>query len=73
MGSMHGGHYFAYINPTGKQWLKFDDEKVVKVGEDEAIESQFGSSDGLGRGISRGSNAYMLVYVRESDWAKVFW
>jgi len=73
MGSMHGGHYFAYINPTGKQWYKFDDEKVMKVDERVAIEQQFGSSDSLGRGgISRGSNAYMLVYVRESDWPKVF-
>lgn len=27
-GGIHGGHYFAFINPTGKQWIKFDDEKV---------------------------------------------
>lgn len=71
MGSNHGGHYFAYINPTGKQWLKFDDDKVVKVPDQEAIESQLGSTEG--RGVARGSNAYMLVYVRESDWPKVFW
>lgn len=70
MGSNHGGHYFAYINPTGKQWLKFDDDKVVKVPDQEAIESQLGSTEG--RGVARGSNAYMLVYVRESDWPKVF-
>ena len=27
-GGVHGGHYYAYIRPTNKQWLKFDDEKV---------------------------------------------
>ena len=27
-GGIHGGHYYAYCNPTGHQWLKFDDEKV---------------------------------------------
>lgn len=27
-GGIHGGHYYAYINPTGNQWLKFDDERV---------------------------------------------
>ena len=27
-GGIHGGHYYAYIRPATKQWLKFDDEKV---------------------------------------------
>ncbi len=27
-GGVHGGHYYAYIRPATKQWLKFDDEKV---------------------------------------------
>jgi len=27
-GGVHGGHYYAYIRPASKQWLKFDDEKV---------------------------------------------
>ncbi len=27
-GGVHGGHYYAFINPDGKQWLKFDDDKV---------------------------------------------
>lgn len=30
-GGTHGGHYYAYIRPDGKQWLKFDDEKVRVV------------------------------------------
>ena len=28
-GTINGGHYYAYCNPTGNQWLKFDDEKVL--------------------------------------------
>lgn len=27
-GGVHGGHYFAYIRPSGKQWLRYDDERV---------------------------------------------
>ena len=27
-GGVHGGHYYAFIRPDGKQWLKFDDDKV---------------------------------------------
>ena len=31
-GGVHGGHYYAYIRPDGKQWLKFDDDKVGCTG-----------------------------------------
>ena len=27
-GGVHGGHYYAFIRPDGKQWLKFDDDKA---------------------------------------------
>ncbi len=27
-GGVHGGHYYAFIRPDGRQWLKFDDDKV---------------------------------------------
>ena len=27
-GGIHGGHYYAYCNPSGSQWLKFDDDKA---------------------------------------------
>ena len=27
-GGVHGGHYFSFTCVDGKQWLKFDDEKV---------------------------------------------
>lgn len=27
-GGVHGGHYYAYIRPSARQWLRFDDEKV---------------------------------------------
>ena len=30
-GGGHGGHYYAFIRIDGKQWLKFDDDKVTKV------------------------------------------
>jgi hypothetical protein len=28
-GGVHGGHYYAYIRPDGKKWLKFDDTSVT--------------------------------------------
>jgi hypothetical protein len=28
-GGVHGGHYYAYVRPDGKQWLKFDDTAVT--------------------------------------------
>ena len=74
-GGVHGGHYYAFIRPDGKQWLKFDDEKVTKVSQSVAVDEQFGGdtekAPGYGNNvplkIARFSNAYMLVYIRDSD------
>merc|ERR1719238_2033653 len=42
-GGMNGGHYYAFIRPLGmEQWYRFDDERVTKVKEKEAVEYQFG-------------------------------
>jgi hypothetical protein len=41
-GANHGGHYYAYVRPNGRQWLRFDDESVTLVEQDEAIAQQFG-------------------------------
>lgn len=77
-GGTVGGHYFAYMRPNGKQWLKFDDEIVTKVQPVQAIEENWGSGDeravGQGYGAQnmrpslRFANAYMLVYIRQSEW-----
>ena len=61
-GTMHGGHYYAYIRPsTGCEWFQFDDETVTKATEKNAIDDNFGHSTNMGY-----SNAYMLIYVRDS-------
>ena len=41
-GSVHGGHYYAYIRPDGTNWLKFDDETVTNATEEEAIQDNLG-------------------------------
>lgn len=69
-GSVHGGHYYAYITPDGNKWFKFDDDKVDLAERKEAIEDQFGGDDGFNRS-AKFSNAYMLVYVRASDWDRL--
>ncbi|RZC81914.1 hypothetical protein C5167_044492 [Papaver somniferum] len=64
-GGGSGGHYYAFIRPTlSEQWFKFNDERVTKEDTKCALEEQYG-------GDGRYSNAYMLVYIRESDRDKI--
>lgn len=44
-GGVHGGHYYAYIRPDGKTWLKFDDTAVTIEDERKALDEQFGGED----------------------------
>ncbi|KAI5394667.1 ubiquitin C-terminal hydrolase 12 [Lathyrus oleraceus] len=81
-GGVHGGHYYAYIRPTlSNQWFKFDDERVTKEDTNRALEEQYGGEEELPHTnpgfnnspfkFTKYSNAYMLVYVRESDKDKI--
>ena len=93
-GGVHGGHYYAFIRPDcgvksvtpggeadAGQWFKFDDERVTREEESEAVDQQFGGDGSppvtapthqpfLSK-LAKFSNAYMLVYVREADIASV--
>jgi ubiquitin carboxyl-terminal hydrolase 7 len=83
-GDVHGGHYFVLIKPSAEgRWLRFDDDRVVPVTDREVLEENFGG-EGLVNGaahlpakpptkgaIKRFTNAYMLVYVRESRVAEM--
>ncbi|XAR64915.1 Ubiquitinyl hydrolase 1 [Bertholletia excelsa] len=81
-GGVHGGHYYAYIRPTlSDQWYKFDDERVTKEDVKRALEEQYGGEEELPHTnpgfnnspfkFTKYSNAYMLVYIRESDKEKI--
>uniref|UniRef100_A0A0D6QUA6 ubiquitinyl hydrolase 1 n=1 Tax=Araucaria cunninghamii TaxID=56994 RepID=A0A0D6QUA6_ARACU len=81
-GGVHGGHYYAFIRPTlSDQWYKFDDERVTKEETKRALEEQYGGEEELPQTnpgfnntpfkFTKYSNAYMLVYVRESDKDKI--
>ncbi|CAM8927423.1 unnamed protein product [Rhodiola kirilowii] len=81
-GGVHGGHYYAYIRPgLSDQWFKFDDERVTKEDIKRALEEQYGGEEELPHTnpgfnntpfkFTKYSNAYMLVYIRESDKEKV--
>jgi ubiquitin carboxyl-terminal hydrolase 7 len=76
-GDLHGGHYFALIKPDrDTRWLKYDDDRVTPVTDREVLEENYGGemSNGLVsnqarnqvRQLKRFTNAYMLVYIRES-------
>ncbi|CAD6229664.1 unnamed protein product [Miscanthus lutarioriparius] len=77
-GGVHGGHYYAFIRPKlSDQWYKFEDERVTKEDMKRALEEQYGGEEELPHtnpGVNttpirftKHSNAYMLVYIRESD------
>lgn len=63
-GSLHGGHYYTFVrpssNPRSKRWLLMDDELVVPVSEEEAVQKNWG-------GAASVTSAYMLVYIRVRD------
>ena len=74
-GGPNGGHYYAFIRPLGSNdWFRFDDERVTKAKEKEATEGQFGGHEHQTPPghtpqwkFPKISNAYMLVYIRESS------
>ncbi|KAL0417529.1 UNVERIFIED_CONTAM: Ubiquitin carboxyl-terminal hydrolase 12, partial [Sesamum radiatum] len=77
-GGVHGGHYYAFIRPTlSNQWYKFDDERVTKEDMTKALNELYGGEEtnpGINNApfkFTRHSNAYMLVYIRESDKDKI--
>ncbi|ELT89456.1 hypothetical protein CAPTEDRAFT_149911 [Capitella teleta] len=70
-GDNHGGHYVVYINPKGdSKWCKFDDDVVSRCTKAEAIEHNYGGHDD-DITVKHCTNAYMLVYIRDSCKPKV--
>ena len=76
-GHLHGGQYWAMIKPDREaRWLKFDDDRVTPVTDKEVLEDNFGGETPSGTppdlqsnqdpAMKRFTNAYMLVYIRES-------
>eukprot|EP01012_Entosiphon_sulcatum_P035236 TRINITY_DN4474_c0_g1_i1.p1 TRINITY_DN4474_c0_g1~~TRINITY_DN4474_c0_g1_i1.p1 ORF type:complete len:1106 (+),score=261.32 TRINITY_DN4474_c0_g1_i1:871-4188(+) len=56
-GGSWGGHYYVYIRPNnGKKWLKFNDEYVTSVTQEDALDRNYG-------GVYN-PTAYMLIYIR---------
>lgn len=68
-GGVHGGHYYAYIRPDGKTWLKFDDTAVTIEDEHKALDEQFGGED---EPLPAGSPAALKqVKLIHSRWLQV--
>lgn len=83
-GDVHGGHYFVHIKPSADgRWLRFDDDRVVPVTDKEVLEDNYGGESlvngqvhpptkpPLKGAMKRFTNAYMLVYIRESRVAEI--
>lgn len=67
-GDNHGGHYVVFINPRGdSSWCKFDDDVVSPVQKTAAVDQNYGGTeDDFMLNVRNCTNAYMLVYVRDS-------
>jgi len=66
-GSVTHGHYIAYLRPSSDpQWYEFDDHKVRKVSEQDAIENNYGGEE-----FGNTSSAYMLVYIKKIEIEKM--
>ena len=79
-GGVHGGHYYAFARPDGSRWLRFDDERVTVEERARAMDDNYGAGGTHDAANDRGlaalapgrcANAYMLVYVRTSDWPAI--
>ncbi|TDL15584.1 cysteine proteinase [Rickenella mellea] len=76
-GDLNGGQYFSMIKPDREtQWLKFDDERVTPVTDRQVLEENYGGQvmnswtqppqRNQAREMERSTNAYMLVYIRDT-------
>jgi ubiquitin carboxyl-terminal hydrolase 7 len=76
-GDQYGGHYFALIKPDREtRWLKFDDDRVTTVTDQEVLEENYGGKvpNGMRPTLQRNgvhamkcfTLASKLVYIRES-------
>jgi ubiquitin carboxyl-terminal hydrolase 7 len=84
-GDVSGGHYYAFMKPffDEDQWYKFDDERVYKVKEKDAVNENYGGAaderkskffwlqPGGQTMYKKFTNAYMLVYIRKSEAGKI--
>lgn len=83
-GDVHGGHYFVHIKPSANgRWLRFDDDRVVPVTDREVLEDNYGGESLVNGAVhpptkppakgamKRFTNAYMLVYIRESKVSEI--
>lgn len=79
-GDLNAGHYYAFLKPEKEgPFFKFDDDRVTRATNREALEENFGGEytqvNGNGGqrnpytrtwSSKRSMSAYMLVYIRES-------
>lgn len=82
-GDLNAGHYYAFLKPDKNgDFFRFDDDRVTRATKREAIDDNFGGDyapNGVNGGLKgqnpytrqwstkRSNNAYMLVYIRESQ------
>ncbi|GMH45366.1 hypothetical protein BSKO_13323 [Bryopsis sp. KO-2023] len=70
LGTPLEGSYCVYVRKTlGGNWVQLDEDSVVEVTEEEAINRNYGSDTAAD--ASAVSTAVVLVYIREDEWDRV--
>ncbi|EAY11931.1 Clan CA, family C19, ubiquitin hydrolase-like cysteine peptidase [Trichomonas vaginalis G3] len=76
-GNPIGGHYYSYLKTKNdSQWYLFNDSSVRTATEEKAVSTNYGGQgsidDGPFFGKPKTYSAYMLVYVRTTELARIF-
>ena len=72
-GDAYGGHYYVCLRPgCGSSWYRFNDTFVEQITAEDAIDANFGGTDGYLTYYHKIHSAYMLFYVREDMIPRVF-
>eukprot|EP00756_Hemistasia_phaeocysticola_P009918 Hpha_TRINITY_DN14971_c2_g1::TRINITY_DN14971_c2_g1_i1::g.143901::m.143901/K11838/USP7, UBP15; ubiquitin carboxyl-terminal hydrolase 7 len=73
-GTVLGGHYYAFVRADGDQWFKFDDNRVCRATQTQAVLENYGGVQPdrpwLMSGAEFSTSAYMLVYVDRRYWTQ---
>ena len=76
-GDTVSGHYFSYLKlfiNKKERWVKFDDEQVSEVTNNEVFNANYGIHENqlINSFSKRNENAYILIYVKETQKDKIF-
>jgi hypothetical protein len=64
-GTLASGHFYSFVKKS-KSWFRCDDNRVIEVSVDQAIDENFGGKKKGREYIKNQPTAYVLIYVLDS-------